>query len=574
MFKLLQEECIEFNKFGLRDNVAQICVLESRNQNHAVDGSGNFPSSSNEGNRVVVCNIHVLYNPKRGEIKLGQVRMLLERAFAVSSLWNDAPVVLCGDFNCTPKSPLYNFISEQKLNLTELGRDQISGQSSGQLFAPERYGWSPGNHTNRNPSPNNQNGASLPRAEKNFDVMHNNPIQTGNTPPANNFMKLQSDSMPQDMSNKSYFDVNSKCENTKSGATIEEKVEDVNGIEPSSSHCIPIGSPSSSHSEGMIPVDSQSGLSNGYTGHSFHRSCTRDSSSTIDHTSQVVASEEKESSNFFLEKENSCGEASISFSGNGVEFDEAANASISETSPALQSDAFFHEEIKASPPINFENITCESAASEDNDLSSTSANCAYQVGESYASASVDLDVDKKLFDLSLIDVVDAKSRTESIGEDLDQCTTLPSESQPTPPSDEVQIEKISSASIDYGIANAEKNSYDPYLWTPMEIQTASGNAECTTIEHPLKLRSTYAEVEDYSGTRDLNKEPLVTSYNRRFMGTVDYIWCSDGLQTVKVLDTLPKQAMQWTPGFPTPKWGSDHLALASQLAFTKKVNQL
>lgn len=27
-FKLLHEEAIEFNKFGLRDNVAQICVLE------------------------------------------------------------------------------------------------------------------------------------------------------------------------------------------------------------------------------------------------------------------------------------------------------------------------------------------------------------------------------------------------------------------------------------------------------------------------------------------------------------------------------------------------------------------
>lgn len=27
-FQLRQEEHIEFNKFGLRDNVAQICVLE------------------------------------------------------------------------------------------------------------------------------------------------------------------------------------------------------------------------------------------------------------------------------------------------------------------------------------------------------------------------------------------------------------------------------------------------------------------------------------------------------------------------------------------------------------------
>lgn len=77
-----------------------------------------------------------------------QVRVLLDRAKAISKLWDDAPVVICGDFNCTPKvmfsifsfcacicvkccfncydvngfltlfqSPLYNFISEQKVYL-------------------------------------------------------------------------------------------------------------------------------------------------------------------------------------------------------------------------------------------------------------------------------------------------------------------------------------------------------------------------------------------------------------------------------------------------------------------------
>jgi len=30
-FNLLYEECIEFNKLGLRDNVAQLCVLEVHN---------------------------------------------------------------------------------------------------------------------------------------------------------------------------------------------------------------------------------------------------------------------------------------------------------------------------------------------------------------------------------------------------------------------------------------------------------------------------------------------------------------------------------------------------------------
>jgi hypothetical protein len=32
-----------------------------------------------------------------------QVRTLLDRAYTVSKMWNDAPVILCGDFNSTPK---------------------------------------------------------------------------------------------------------------------------------------------------------------------------------------------------------------------------------------------------------------------------------------------------------------------------------------------------------------------------------------------------------------------------------------------------------------------------------------
>lgn len=40
-----------------------------------------------------------------------------------------------------------------------------------------------------------------------------------------------------------------------------------------------------------------------------------------------------------------------------------------------------------------------------------------------------------------------------------------------------------------------KKFYDPSLWTPMEIETATGKADCTYLEHNLKLRSTYTEVE-------------------------------------------------------------------------------
>lgn len=33
-----------------------------------------------------------------------QVRTLLDRVYALSKTWNDAPVIICGDFNSTPKA--------------------------------------------------------------------------------------------------------------------------------------------------------------------------------------------------------------------------------------------------------------------------------------------------------------------------------------------------------------------------------------------------------------------------------------------------------------------------------------
>lgn len=118
-------------------------------------------------------------------------------------------------------------------------------------------------------------------------------------------------------------------------------------------------------------------------------------------------------------------------------------------------------------------------------------------------------------------------------------------------------------------AEATPPPYDPYSWSPMEIEAATGNADCHFLRHDLKIKSAYTEVEDYAGTKDGSGEPSVTSYNKRFMGTVDYIWHTEGLQTVKVLDTLPTHILQRTRGFPTQKWGSDHLALACQFAFTR-----
>ncbi|KAK0588231.1 hypothetical protein LWI29_036266 [Acer saccharum] len=114
-FQLIEEVNIEFKDFGLRDNVAQISVFEMRRA---------------KSRRLVVGNIHVLYNPSRGEVKLGQICLLSSRAQIISEKWGNVPVVLAGDFNSTPQSAIYHFLSSSELNIKLYDRRELSGQRS------------------------------------------------------------------------------------------------------------------------------------------------------------------------------------------------------------------------------------------------------------------------------------------------------------------------------------------------------------------------------------------------------------------------------------------------------------
>ncbi|CAD6339604.1 unnamed protein product [Miscanthus lutarioriparius] len=126
---LLEEDSIDFSEFNLRNNVAQICVFE-------LNGTHKF----------VLGNIHVLFNPKRGDIKLGQIRMLLEKANALAEKWDKIPIVLAGDFNSTPDSAIYKFLSTMKLNISLHDRRQLSGLDSSEFGLYElcsllKYQW-------------------------------------------------------------------------------------------------------------------------------------------------------------------------------------------------------------------------------------------------------------------------------------------------------------------------------------------------------------------------------------------------------------------------------------------------
>ncbi|KAI3882393.1 hypothetical protein MKW92_040286 [Papaver armeniacum] len=568
-FKLRHEESIEFSNLGLRDNVAQVCVFESRNQNSTDKVSADSPTSTSDANLVVVCNIHVLFNPKRGEIKLGQVRVLLERAHAVSKLWRDAPVVLCGDFNCTPKSPLYNLILDQKLNLDGLARNQVSGQTTAEISGPKRNYPNSGNGLARAQSHDGTVSTSMLAKEK-VDMKHDNELpnmndknkphdEVDNSLLAKNLANRQSpcDMVTAPMESGSDGQYRNENSRTYDVLGIEEEGLDNSKDQFISAHSVSLEQmkeiPNGNPEEGVPHVDLENNGVLEIVSENVKRPCRTQGASY--ECSQPSLS----SSNPLIEttQQNSvCGD-----------MEKRALETVEGINPSTSSEGTYHVKISAassSIDLSVDQMSDTMSVSE-------SGEDREEVDQEHGTtfSSERCHTDATMLD---VDVCDSKfSRHES--PETDQSSEKVSEtahlSDPTPPCSNVPIDFSTSISSEPAIAR--RYTYDPSSWTPMDIETATGNAECTLLESPLKLKSSYAEVEDYSGTRDsVSKEPQVTSYHRRFAGTVDYIWHSEDLQTVKVLDTIPKQALQnWSLGFPTKKWGSDHLALASQLAFKK-----
>ncbi|XP_022132521.1 carbon catabolite repressor protein 4 homolog 6 isoform X2 [Momordica charantia] len=592
-FKLLHEECIEFNKLGLRDNVAQICVLE-RSQDNA-DNSDAPPISTSNFNKVVICNIHVLYNPKRGEIKLGQVRILLEKAHAISKIWNNAPIVLCGDFNCTPKSALYNFISEQKLELSGLDRDKVSGQSSAEIHQPSSL--------YRNPRPQTASGSvplqlrsdsrdierkpdSFLSDMKNQDYPHSR-MENENLPSVNQ-------SLPPDSSDSVLSVSNNSCNDLQLGMKgillhSEGQKEGQNGAffyhknVGETTFCVSVDSFKDSSikcAEDEFTVDHISEKVSelvspfGTDSEELHLNATErrqmekvDSASHLYHRSSTDCLDRDVN---FYKKSKNCVNNVILDDG---QTDLLASKNVPLT-PACQ-NFMADAAVDSSEVVNFVHPIAEF------EKESSARNI--KGGPSLSPPMINLAVDERLKILSS-DEQDVATLDGSLTEDDRTFLSALHDIDEEPFSSEIHqsVRHQSLVAPHTGVGDdlpglntksfeVENTIHDRSLWTPMEIEIATGNGDCTLMEHPLKLRSTYTETEDFSGTRDLNWEPLVTSYNRCFLGTVDYIWRSEGLQTVKVLAPIKKDVMmELTPGFPTKKWGSDHIALAAELAFTRR----
>jgi protein angel len=89
--------------------------------------------------KICIVTTHLIFSPKRGDVKLAQLQKLLANidriAFKRIKLVNNEvklvyyPVILCGDMNFTLNSTIYKFLTESKLtNYEQHPRNTVSGQ--------------------------------------------------------------------------------------------------------------------------------------------------------------------------------------------------------------------------------------------------------------------------------------------------------------------------------------------------------------------------------------------------------------------------------------------------------------
>ncbi|KAM3871348.1 protein angel homolog 1 [Diretmus argenteus] len=100
-----------------------------------------------KGPALCVANTHLLFNPRRGDVKLAQLAIMLAEidrtVKSCKARGQHCDVILCGDFNSVPHMPLYQLITTGQLFYQGLTASMISGQEDmsfkayyHKLFAP------------------------------------------------------------------------------------------------------------------------------------------------------------------------------------------------------------------------------------------------------------------------------------------------------------------------------------------------------------------------------------------------------------------------------------------------------
>ncbi|GMR58912.1 hypothetical protein PMAYCL1PPCAC_29107 [Pristionchus mayeri] len=78
------------------------------------------------GASLIVTNTHILFNERRGDVKLAQIALLMANIHAMRQ--DDEPVVCLGDWNLEPESDLYHYITNGSLDASRFVPRYGSGQ--------------------------------------------------------------------------------------------------------------------------------------------------------------------------------------------------------------------------------------------------------------------------------------------------------------------------------------------------------------------------------------------------------------------------------------------------------------
>lgn len=144
-FDLKESIAVEYSKPNVelldRDNIGLIVLLTPRVLQPKQFFNENLPF-------IVVATTHLLYNPRRHDIKLAQLQLLfaeLDRIafdsrkanYKSSDRISYHPTILTGDFNLTPDTSIYQFIIRGTLQYKGLSRRQLTPDTRGHMLDNE-----------------------------------------------------------------------------------------------------------------------------------------------------------------------------------------------------------------------------------------------------------------------------------------------------------------------------------------------------------------------------------------------------------------------------------------------------
>ena len=124
-FKMIDRRDVEFQSQDHelsyilnKGNIATLCLLESL---------------TNPSQAVLVVSTHILFNKNRGDTQVGQLITVSKAIHHIKELYKDRysiGVLMCGDFNLSPCSILYNFLKTGGIDFCSISPKNLSMRSS------------------------------------------------------------------------------------------------------------------------------------------------------------------------------------------------------------------------------------------------------------------------------------------------------------------------------------------------------------------------------------------------------------------------------------------------------------